>query len=731
MVLWMLIAASAAQAQVIEGTVTSGGEPVPGASVQVHGTTQGAAAGDDGTYRIAGLEPGSYTLVASAVGFSKAERSVTVEDGETLRVDFTLEETVLQGEELVVTGTLEETRVKDSPVKVNVVSSRYLQKRASSNLMDAIGTINGLSQQLNCGVCYTNAIRINGMEGEHTAVLVDGMPLLGALASVYGLNGINPTLIDRVEVIKGPQSTLYGTEALGGVVNIITKRPEQTPTLLADAYVKGTEETSFDLALSPETGRFETLLGATALRMERFIDENGDGFADQPKNTRFSLFGKGALPSPDGDRMLDLSGKYYFEDRTGGVEGFSDVFRGSSDIYGESVYTQRIELLGAFQPPAFQQRLKLNAAYTLHDQDSFYGDESYAARQEIAFGQLTYRQPLSGMGELLLGSTLRYQIYDDNTPATAEAERRFIPGVFAQHEAVLDGAVRLLSGLRLDYHDAHGLITAPRLSARYSLSENTTLRLNGGTGFRVVNVFTEDHAALTGAREVVFTEDLRPERSYSVTASLQQIIPFGANPLTIDLDGFYTHFTNQIIPDYDQDPNLIVYANLDGHSVSRGLSLDLSQNFTALPLSYTAGMTLLDVYTVEDGERAPVTYAPAFEGVLSLTYTLPALDATLDYTATLTGPKRMPDAYVEFGRPRTSPAFTIHTLQLTKEFSDVNEPQGIGFEAYLSGENLFDYTQPSPLVGADNPFGEDFDTVYTYGPLLGRTLALGVRLHVR
>ncbi len=209
MVLWMLIAASAARAQVIEGTVTSGGEPVPGASVQVHGTTQGAAAGDDGTYRITDLAPGTYELVASAVGFSKAERSVTVEEGETLRVDFTLEETVLQGEELVVTGTLEETRVKDSPVKVTVVSSRHLQKRASSNLMDAIGTINGLSQQLNCGVCYTNAIRINGMEGEHTAVLVDGMPLLGALASVYGLNGINPTLIDRVEVVKGPKSTIY------------------------------------------------------------------------------------------------------------------------------------------------------------------------------------------------------------------------------------------------------------------------------------------------------------------------------------------------------------------------------------------------------------------------------------------------------------------------------------------------------------------------------------------
>lgn len=148
----------------------------------------------------------------------------------TTTVDITLENAVLANEELVVTGTMREQYVKDSPVKVSVVNAERLQRgKASSNLMDLIGSVNGLTTQLNCGVCGTNAIRINGVEGPNTAVLIDGMPIMGALASVYGLNGISPSTIDQVEVIKGPQSTLYGTQALGGVVNIITKDPENTP----------------------------------------------------------------------------------------------------------------------------------------------------------------------------------------------------------------------------------------------------------------------------------------------------------------------------------------------------------------------------------------------------------------------------------------------------------------------------------------------------------------------
>jgi outer membrane receptor for ferrienterochelin and colicins len=426
-----------------------------------------------------------------------------------------------------------------------------------------------------------------------------------------------------------------------------------------------------------------------------------------------------------------VAGKVYGEDRTGGTLAFTDDLRVFNAAAATEIYTRRAEVLARYVPPGVSG-LRIEGAFTYHDQDSFYGTEHYDALQRIAFGQATYSASASDAVRLLGGATLRYETYDDNTPATsAGADRRFIPGVFGQSEVTL-GDVTVLSGLRVDHQDEHGFIPAPRLSVKYSPSARTTMRASGGTGFRVVNVFTEDHAALTGSREVVFADDLAPERSRSVTASVEHILPLGANPLTVSVDGFYTRFSNKIIPDYDRDPSLIVYDNLDGHAVTRGVSLEVDQNLTVLPLSYTLGMTVSDVFTNDRGEREAVTYAPDFTGTAGATYRVRPLGVTIDYTASLVGPKRMPDVYVEtFGRARTSPTYTTHDLKVTKTFGDLNRSSGRGIDVYASVENLFDRTQGSPLVDAATPFSSQFDTIYTWGPIVGRTVALGVRMTLR
>lgn len=724
---------SQAQA-VLYGRVTSGdGAPLPDANVRVAGTDWGVATENDGTYRLDRLPAGQHVLVVSAVGFREERISVTLEPGEELRYDVTLDPAILKGEEVVVTGTMRETYVKDSPVNVSVVRAERLQQgKTSANLMDLVGSVGGLSTQLNCGVCGTNSIRINGVEGPNTAVLIDGMPVMGALASVYGLNGISPAIIDRIEVIRGPQSTLYGTQALGGVVNVLTKNPTNTPSFSADVYGRSTREGSVNLAASPELGRFKGFVSGSALRMEHYFDKNGDDFADVPKRSRLALFGKGTLLGNDGERRLKVAAKVYGEDRTGGTPAFTDDLRGSDEVYGESIYTRRTELLTEFRPPGLDERLRLSGAATTHEQNSYYGTEHYVAHQNVAFGQATWDQSFSSTLHVLTGAALRYKTYDDNTPATSTgADRRFIPGVFVQSEVSM-GDVTVLGGIRFDHHAQHGVVTAPRLSAKYGPSDRTTLRVNGGTGFRVVNVFTEDHAALTGSREVVFTEDLAPERSRSVTISAEHILPFGTNPMTLRLDGFYTRFSNKILPDYDQDPRLIVYENLDGHSVTRGVSVGVDQNFTLLPVTYNGSVTLMDVFTEEGGGRRAVTYAPEYTGSFGGTIQWPGVDLDIEYTGSVVGAKRMPDYYVEsFGRERWSPAYTTHDLKLTKTFTTVNGPNGLGVDAYLSVENLFDYTQGSPLVAPDRPFSDEFDTIYTWGPIVGRTFSLGVRVSLR
>ena len=338
---------------ILSGHITSmDGEPVPFANVTVQGSTLGVAASVDGMYNLELPDLGTYVISISAIGFKAQEREILFERQTPLRLNFTMEESILESDGIVVTGTMTETYVKDSPVKVEVVSAQYLQKTPSANLTEVIENVNGLYNQIDCGVCYTNNIRINGMDGPYTAVLIDGMPIMSSLSSVYGLNGISPTMIKQVEVVKGPVSTLYGTEALSGVINIITKNPEHTPRLAINSFASSDEEMNLDLAVVPSRGRFASLVSGSLFRADHFVDRNQDGFSDFTLDTRVTFFGKGILKNDAGFDLFKFSTKYYYEDRMGGTEPYIDAssksIRGSSDIYGESIFTRRVEALGTY-----------------------------------------------------------------------------------------------------------------------------------------------------------------------------------------------------------------------------------------------------------------------------------------------------------------------------------------------------------------------------------------------
>ncbi len=722
---------------VLSGQIRSDGRPVPFANVGIVGTALGAAADKEGIYRIEGLAAGTYTVVASAVGYRTAERQISIESGSHVRLDFELEEAVIESDGIVVTGTLLETYVKDSPVKVDVVSSRHLEKVPTSNVMDAINRIGGLREQIDCGVCGTNNIRINGMDGPYAVVLIDGMPIMSSLATVYGLNGISPAMIKQIEVIKGPMSTLYGSEALAGVINVITKSPRTAPTFSVNALGSNQGEYSLDFGVVPSRSGVSSLISGTAAYNQHYVDENGDGFADLTLNKRGSLFGKVTTHDGDGRERLSLSGRAYFEDRIGGTRQFVDLYsaalRGSDRHYGEAIRTGRGELLGSLHIDP-ERTLRFDFAANEHRQDSYYGVDHYEARQRTAFGQLLWHSEVAGTHTLLTGVGMRLQHYDDNTGSTGEYDEsgrlvrnrpdtRVIPGAFAQHETRVSDGLRLLTGIRVDHQADHGFITSPRISLKAELPARTTLRLNGGTGFRVVNLFTEDHAAYTGARATVVLEDLRPERSYSGTVSLQHIVPLGGSPLTIELDGFYTVFTNKIEPDYSV-PGEIRYANLDGSATTRGVSLNVSQDVWNGSVAAAGGVTLMDVFRRENGEKRPIEFAPDLLGNGTLTFA-PADEWSVDYTVTVTGRMKLPEYGPEHPRPAWSPPHSIHNLQITRE---IHLPQTGELQIYGAAKNVLDYVQPSPLIDPDNPFGDAFDTTYVYGPIRGRNFGFGVRL---
>ena len=700
--------------QTLSGIIQSN-SPIPFASISIKGQSIGTASNADGFFEINDIKEGSYEFIFSAIGFKKLKKNIIIQSGKN-SVDITLEPSSYDIDQVVVTGTMKETFLSASPVKVDVVTQKFLKKIATANVMEVIENVNGVQKQINCGVCGTNDIHINGMEGPYTLVLINGMPIMSYLSTVYGLNGIPTSLIKQIEIIKGPSSTLYGTEAVAGVINILTKDPSDVSTIEIESFITSHLEKNIDFAYAPKMKKVDVLLSGNYFKMDNFLDDNEDNFTDIPLSERLSLFNQWNFKRKS-QKNLSLSAKYYQEDRSGFVEGWSDSLRGNESIYGESIYTDRIELAASYELP-MDEDVRIDASYNYHHQDSYYGDTKYEAYQSIYFANLIWNKQLGHNHDLISGLTYRYQTFVDSTLANIN-ERKFIPALFIQDEITFNRKWTSLLGLRTDYHDEHGFIFSPRLNLKFKPKTYTTFRLNAGTGFRLVNLFTEDHAFLTGTREVLVVEYLKPEESYNINLNANHIFSLGRSTGTIDVDAFYTYFTNKITPDYDVNPNQIIYANLNGFSVSRGLAFNIQQNFD-FPLSVKAGGTILDVYSVDDNNiREDELFAPSFTGVFSLSYNWDIINTSIDWTAKVTGPMSLPIFPYPFERAEESPWFSQHHLQIKKVFSE-------SLTAFMGVKNVFNYTQESPLVDWQNPFGDDFDTSYAYGPLQSRRFLFGL-----
>ncbi|MGB1318534.1 MAG: TonB-dependent receptor, partial [Flavobacteriales bacterium] len=332
---------SFAQSGVVLGTITDGAESVPFANVVLKGTTFGVSANENGEFKLENIPFGNYQIQISSIGFVPFTQKIELKSEELQLGKLELAPSVLGLDEVVVTGTMKETFVSASPIKIDVVTSKFLEQTTTpTNLVEAINLVNGVEEVVGCGVCFTNSISINGLPGPYTAILVDGSPLFGNLASVYGLNSIPASMIERMEVIKGPNSTLYGSEAVAGVINIITKHPKDQP--LVDVNVMGTThgEVFGDIAISNQIGKkLHVSNGASVAYINVYSDENNDGFGDFVSMDRVSVFSKWQLDRKE-RRRFSLMAKYYYEDRRNGVQDYMEnrayrTLRGNDSIYGE------------------------------------------------------------------------------------------------------------------------------------------------------------------------------------------------------------------------------------------------------------------------------------------------------------------------------------------------------------------------------------------------------------
>lgn len=534
----------------------SNNEHLPFASIAVKGTTIGCSSDATGHYYLKNLPVGRHTIVVTLLGFETIEQPIEAVAGKNIEMNFTLEEQAMSLDEVVVSATRNETNRRRTATVVNVASQKLFESTASSNLSESMNFQSGLRVENNCGNCGTMQLRINGLEGHYSQILLDSRPIFSSLAAVYGLDQLPVAMIERVEVVRGGGSALFGSNAIGGVVNIITRDPLRNSLTLANTtHILSGGTTDINTALNGSFVSDDNKVGVylfAQVKGRDAYDRNGDGFSDIPSlNSETAGFRAYYKTSA----YTRITAEYHH----------THEFRRGGDNLSEAPHMAMIceqldhkidggGLRFDYFSPDSRHRMSVYTSAQGIDRSSYFGTdmnpEAYGATKDltvVAGAQYTYGfDRLWFMpADLTIGAEYNYNTLDDSYHATQRRleQKTSTAGFFFQNEWHSE-KVNILIGGRLDKHNmVRKPIFSPRVNLRYSPIEDIGLRISYASGYRAPQAYNEDlHIdALNHSVSIIrLADDLRPEYSHSVSASADIYHSFGRLQTNLLVEGFYT-----------------------------------------------------------------------------------------------------------------------------------------------------------------------------------------------
>ena len=747
----LLAMVTTTMAQSIKGRVVeeNGGKKVslPGANVVWEGTTEGVVTDENGRFELKWHNVGK--LVVSFIGFQTVVVPVSASDKE---IEILLESGEVLDEVKVMTRgntTIMSTR---GPIIEQVITGEELCKAACCNLGESFTTNASVDVAYADAVTGAKQIQLLGLTGKYVQMMTENMPNFRGISSLYGLNYVPGPWMSAISVSKGAGSVINGYEAIAGQISVDYKKPTTSEKVFVNGY--GSSEGMIEF--NANTGIILNDKWSTALLVHGDWltvdhDSNHDGFLDMPEKKQYNLMNRWQYKTDKWN--LQFGGKFLDEKRLGGQKGFKRSMRGEygvDKLYGIGIDSRRYEgflKLGYLMPQYENTSMAWIVNYTDHNQDSYYGARDYQARQQTVFANYIF-QSIFGNNEnqkYSAGVTFDFDRFDESfndfdilalkpTKRADLVRSERVIGAFFQYTGAFWEKLTVMAGLRYDYHNLFGGFVTPRLHLAYAPDDFTMLKFSAGHGARTANILADNSYLLVSTNSVYVNNKLLVEHPEELDRlDMEQAWNFGVQlnrkfilfgrMLNINLDYYRTDFTNQVIVDNETEAGKVNFYNLDGDSYSNCYQVEVK--YELIPrLDVTGAYRYNDVKSTIGGELKRAALQSKFKGLLNLSYYTNMKKWQFDFTAQFNGPGRIPlNPAIPSDRQNDEfDTFTVMNAQVTKFFRK--------WSIYVGCENLGDFTQSNPILGADNPWSSGFDSSKIWGPVHGRKFYVGVRFAI-
>ncbi|MEY8848103.1 TonB-dependent receptor [Psychroserpens sp. XS_ASV72] len=719
--------------EILELTNDNKEQPLFGANVFWLNTTVGAVTDLDGKFSIP-YQKTYKKLVISYVGYQTD--TLTIDSPKYIK--HILKPNSQLDEVTVVTRKQSTAKSYFKSANVITVNSDELLKAACCNLSESFETNPSIDVNFSDAVTGTRQIKMLGLTSKYILITTENIPSIRGASQAFGLSFIPGTWVESIQITKGAGSVTNGFESIAGQINAELQKPTKDDRVFVNLYTATNQRYELNTHLNTRvTEKWSTGLYIHGNTRQMKNDVNNDGFLDMPLSDQVNVLNRWQYTNPEKGLVSFINLRYLSDAKQSGQVDFDpDRDKFTTNFWGSEIETKRFELttkFGYVNPEIPWQSLGVQLAYSTHNQKSYFGLNRYDINHNSVYSNVIYNSIISdSRHKIKTGLSFTYDHYDELAINTEfERSERSFGGFFEYSYDNLD-KLSLTAGVRFDTHNLLGEFITPRLHIRYTPWEKSAWRFSVGRGIRSANIFAENQNMFATSRQINILDTngsiygLDPEIAWNYGVSFLQGFNLFSRKADVTIDFYRTDFQNQVVVDWE-NPQEVNFYNLKGDSFANSLQVEFNYNvFERFDIR-----TAYKYYDVQTdyliGKRSK-PLIPKHRLFANASYETKAeessgsqwkFDATYNwlseqrFTSTATNP-------IAYRLPNQSPTIGTLNAQVTKVFSEK-------FEVYLGGENITNVRQENPVLGADNPFGPNFDTTFVYGPIFGSMYYAGLR----